>query len=60
MTSNFTEWYDGEYNLEPRESDFYPVHGQQEPHSPSKHLQACGIMLSLKGVVFLRDPLYCW
>ena len=44
----------GEYDREPRRSTLSCT---RSPHNPSRH-QRYGIMLVLKGVVFLHDRLY--
>ena len=51
MVKNYTERLGGEYDMELR-IRFFPVHRQQEPHSPSEHLRM-RYYAGFKGVVFL-------
>ena len=56
MARNSTERLGGEYNLESRGSAFSCTPGV---NTALPSICKCGITLVLKGVVFLRDHLYC-
>ena len=59
MARNSTEWRGGEYDLESRASAFSCTPPAAGANTVLPSIYKCGIMLVLKGVVFLRGPLYC-
>ena len=48
----------GEYDLEQRGSAFF-LYTVSRSHTAFPGVYKCGIIMVLKGEVFLHDPLYC-